>query len=78
MRDLTPVLVVRNIGRLLTLAGAAPRTGAAMRELGEVAGAAVAIRGDRIAWTGPEPRLPEEFAGAPVVDARGAAVLPGL
>lgn len=77
MQDLTP-LVVRNIGRLLTLAGPAPRVGAAMRDLGEVAGAAVAIRGDRIAWVGVERALPAEFAAAAAVDAGGAAVLPGL
>jgi imidazolonepropionase len=58
-------LVVRGIGRLVTEAGP------------PVAGAAVVIRGGRVAWTGPEPDLPAGAAG-PELDAGGACVLPGF
>src|SRR5687768_10216817 len=70
-------LVVRNIGRLATLAGPVPRLGADMSALGLVEGAAVACRDGRIAFAGPELALPEGRA-AVTVDAGGAAVIPGL
>ena len=47
-------LLIRRIGRLATLAGPAPRTGAAMRDLGIRDDAAVAASGGRIAWVGPD------------------------
>ena len=70
-------LVVRNIGRLATLAGPVPRVGAAMGDLGIVERAAVVAAGGRIAYAGPEAGMPAAD-GARTVDAGGAAVLPGF
>lgn len=61
--------LLRGIGRLFTGTAA-----------GTVAGAAVVVDGERIAWAGPEPALPAELAGA--VDAEedcgGGLVTAGL
>jgi imidazolonepropionase len=70
-------LVVLNIGRLATLAGPAPRLGAAMNDLGIVENAAVAVTRGRITFAGPAAGLPAG-AAARTVDAAGAAVLPGF
>jgi imidazolonepropionase len=70
-------LVVRNIGRLATLAGPAPRLGAAMSDLGIVEGAAVVASVGRITYAGPESSMPAVEA-ARTLDAGGAAVLPGF
>ncbi len=58
-------LVVRRIGRLLTMTGR-----------GVLADAAVVVRGGRIAWAGPDAELPA--GGAPELDAGGACVTPGF
>ena len=74
-------LAVRRIGLLATLAGPAPRTGAAMRELGIREDAAVAVAGGRIAWVGPDAELRRgrrPAPGAEELDAAGAAVVPGF
>jgi imidazolonepropionase len=74
-------LVVRRIGRLATLAGPAPRTGAAMRDLGLRTDAAVAVAAGRIAWVGDDQHADSAVALAPagrVLDAAGAAVVPGF
>ena len=74
-------LVVRRIGRLATLAGPAPRTGAAMRDLGLRTDAAVAVAAGRIAWVGDDHHADSAVALAPagrVLDAAGAAVVPGF
>ncbi len=70
-------LVVRNVGLLATLAGPAPRTGAALSDLGLVERAAVAATGGRITYAGPEAGLPPGNAGR-TLDADGAAVVPGF
>jgi imidazolonepropionase len=72
---------VRNIGLLATLAGPAPRTGAAMRDPGLRTEAALAAWGGRIAWVGDELAFDTAVRlapGATVIDARGAAVVPGF
>ena len=72
---------VRRIGRLATLAGPAPRTGAAMRDLGLRADAAVAAAVGRIVWVGDDREFEAGVAlapGATVLDAAGAAVVPGF
>ena len=74
-------LVVRRIGRLATLAGPAPRTGAAMRDLGLRTDAAVAVAAGKIAWVGDDRDADAAVALAPagrVLDAAGAAVVPGF
>jgi imidazolonepropionase len=74
-------LAVRNIGLLATLAGPAPRTGAAMRELAARSEAAVAVAGGRLAWVGRDADFAAAVrlrAGAEEVDAGGGAVVPGL
>ena len=73
-------LVVRRIGLLATLAGPAPRTGAAMRDLGLARDAALAVAGGRIAWVGPDAGFDAAVVlrpGAETLDAGGAAVVPG-
>ena len=72
---------VRRIGLLATLAGPAPRTGAAMSDLGLARDAAIAVAGDRVAWVGPDAGFGAAVAlrpGAETLDAAGAAVVPGL
>jgi imidazolonepropionase len=74
-------LVVRRIGLLATLAGPAPRTGGALAEIGLVADAAVAAQSGRIVFAGPEKDLERTVViapGAQVLDAEGAAVVPGF
>jgi imidazolonepropionase len=79
---MTPAdFLVRNIGRLATLAGPTPRVGAACRDVGLVVGAAVAGFQGRIVYSGPEEGL--DLAVTPaddvlVLDAEGAAVVPGF
>jgi imidazolonepropionase len=70
-------LLVENIGVLATLSGRAPRTGAALRDLGLVDEAAVAVAGGRIVFAGRARDLP---AVEPVetLDAHGGAVVPGF
>ncbi len=68
---------MRNIGRLATLAGPAPRLGRAMNDLQVVENAAVAVSEGRITFAGAAADLPPGPA-ARTVDAGGCAVLPGF
>ncbi|MGE0452498.1 MAG: imidazolonepropionase [Vicinamibacteria bacterium] len=73
--------VVRDAGRLVTLAGPAPRRGAAARELAVIEDGALAARGGRIAWVGRDRELSSSVQprhDAVVLDAGGRAVLPGF
>ncbi len=77
----TADLVVRNIGRLATLAGPALRVGVALGEIGLVERAALAAADGRILYAGPEAGLAAACSVAPaatLLDAAGAAVIPGL
>ncbi|MEB3328784.1 MAG: imidazolonepropionase [Candidatus Sericytochromatia bacterium] len=71
-----------NIGELCTLAGPpGPRRGAALREVGAVRDAAIALAGDRIAWLGPTRDAAAAVTLRPdglLLDARGLTVTPGL
>lgn len=71
---------VRNVGVLASLAGPRPRLGAAMRDLGLIERAALASAAGRIVYVGPDRDLASqvELEDAAVVDAEGAAVIPGL
>ena len=74
-------LVVRNIGALATLAGPCPRTKAALRDLGLVDRAAVAVADGRIVYAGTEADLANAVTLTPrttSIDAGGAAVVPGF
>ena len=76
-----PDLLVRNIGRLFTLAGAVPRTGAALGEPAVREGAALYASAGRITWIGSEASVSREVVlgpGATTIDAEGAAVVPGF
>ena len=73
--------VVRRIGVLATLAGPAPRVGAALRDAGLRTDAALAAASGRIVWMGPDRdlnRVVALAAGATVLDAQAAAVVPGF
>lgn len=73
--------VLRNAGVMATLAGGAPRAGAALGDLAPRTGAALAAREGRIVWMGADAELERSVAprpGAAVLDAHGAAVLPGF
>ena len=73
--------VVKNTSGLATLRGALPRTGAALRELGLIERGALAARGGRIVWAGPEAELAQAVSvqpGAEQLDAQGGLVLPGF
>jgi len=70
-------LLVRDIGVLATLAGPAPRTGAGLRQLGLVEGAAVAVDAGRIVFAGRARDLPA-LEPAHTLDAEGGAVVPGF
>ncbi len=72
---------VRRIGLLATMAGPVPRIGRSMRDLGLLEDAALAAAGGRIVWVGPDDGLPESVrleSDATVLDAGGAAVVPGF
>jgi imidazolonepropionase len=78
---ITADLAVRRIGLLATLAGPAPRTRAAMRDLAIVPDAAVAVAGGRIAWVGPDAdfdAIAKLSPAAEALDAAEAAVVPGF
>jgi imidazolonepropionase len=75
-------LVITDIGELATLArGAIPRTGPAMRELGRIPRAAVAIDRGRFAYVGPEARWRRTIrlrSGGAEWSAQGGTVVPGF
>jgi imidazolonepropionase len=77
---MTSDLVVRNIGRLITPAGGAPRLGSDLGAVREIDAAALVAQEGRITYVGPESRLrPDDIpASAPRLDAEGAVVLPGF
>jgi imidazolonepropionase len=73
--------LVRRVGRLATLAGPIPRTGAAMRDLVLLENAAVAAAGGRIVWVGGDAEAASAVRlrpGGEELDAAGAAVVPGF
>ena len=78
---MTSLLLVRNIGQLLTLRGpAGPRRGEALRELGIVNGGAVLAQDGKIVAAGPAAEVESLDAarGAREIDAAGGLVMPGF
>ena len=74
-------LAVVGAAELLTLRGAAPRLGAALRDPGIVPDGSLAARAGRIVFAGPTADFRREvrmLPGARTVDAGGAVVLPGF
>jgi len=74
-------LIIRHLSTLLTCAGPAPRRGIAQREVGAVNDGAVAAADGTIVFAGPTvecDRLVSPAAGACVIDARGASLVPGF
>ena len=75
-------LVLTDLSEVATLdRGPIPRTGAAMRELGIVRDAAIALDRGRVAWIGPERRLSRAVRrgrGARTVSAAGGVAVPGF
>jgi imidazolonepropionase len=72
---------VRGIGLLVTMAGPCPRLGAALRDVGALADAGVAVFEGRIVWVGPDRDFASSVAlvhGSTVLDAAGGAVVPGF
>ena len=77
---MTHDLVVRNIGRLITPTGRAPRLGPELAAVREIPAAALVAQEGRITYVGPESLLrPDDIPPrAPILDAGGAVVLPGF
>lgn len=72
-------LLIHNIGQLVTLAGPpGPRRGAAMRDLGIITGAVVAMAAGRIVAVGKDADLAATIEPAATLDAGGRAVVPGF
>jgi imidazolonepropionase len=81
----TPYLLLANIGQLLTLRGeAAPRRGAALKEIGVIEDAAVLCSGGKIIAAGPQgavlrdPWLKLNRKKVKELDCQGRVVIPGL
>jgi imidazolonepropionase len=59
------MLVIKNVAQVVTLAaGAVPRRGAEMSELGIIKNGAMIIRGERVTWVGPTQEFPVRRPGA--------------
>lgn len=71
-------LLITNTSRVLTLAGAVPRTGPAMTDLGEVERGAIAVRDGRVAAVGPAGEIERQVEPGLVLDAGGRLALPGF
>jgi len=72
-------LLIYNIGQLITLAGPPePRRGAAMRELGVIEDAAVAVIDGRVAAVGKSTDLRVAVQADGTLDAGGRAAIPGF
>jgi len=73
-------VIVTGCAELLTLRGAVPRRGPAMRDLGVIRDGAIFIRGDRIAAVGPRRRIESlrQTRSAEKIDLGGRVVLPGF
>jgi imidazolonepropionase len=77
------MLVIKNVAQVVTLAaGAVPRRGAEMSELGIIENGAMIIRGERVTWVGPTQDFPVRRPGAEsqILDCIGLEVvaLPGF
>lgn len=72
-------LIISNIGQLVTCASpSGPKRGAAMRDVGILENASVAIAGGQIVRVGESDEIDRDFAGGDVIDAGGRVVCPGF
>lgn len=76
-----PTTILVNIGQLV-IVPKGPVPGTAMHRVEYLTDAALAVRGEKIAWFGQRADLPEEFdpkrPGVETIDAGGGCVIPGL
>jgi imidazolonepropionase len=71
--------VIRHLRQLITCAGAAPRRGAAQRDVAIVADGAVAWDGERIVYAGPDSALSADLANAAdTIEGRARSLVPGF
>ena len=80
-REIKATLLIKNIGQLLTMSGAAPRTGAGMNDLGLIENGGVALAGENILAVGKSDDVQGHSPLAEnctVIDAGGAVVTPGF
>ncbi|QOY37887.1 imidazolonepropionase [Anaerobacillus isosaccharinicus] len=68
-------LLLKNIGQLLPMRSAGPRTGVAMQELEVLEGAVLGIKDGKIAFIGTKD---SEITASEVIDCKGRLVTPGL
>ena len=72
-------LIVTNIGELVTCAsGGKPKRGAAMRDLGLIAGGAVAVKDGSFTAVGHAPDIERDWTADKTIDAGGKVVCPGF
>ncbi len=72
-------LIISNIGELVTCSpGERPKRGTAMKDIGRVEGAAVAIADGLFVGVGSANRILQEFEAARTIDVMGRAVCPGF
>jgi imidazolonepropionase len=76
----TEALVVRGIGCLYTLEGAALKKGRHILpgDLSPIPRAAMVLKNGRIEWTGPEAKLPREYKTLRAENLKGAVVIPAF
>ncbi len=74
-------LLIKNIGQLITMSGAAPRVGAQMSDLGLIENGGIAVSGEEILYVGESEKIEgqaELVEGCRVIDAKGMVVTPGF
>ncbi|MDH4035506.1 MAG: imidazolonepropionase, partial [candidate division Zixibacteria bacterium] len=74
-------LLIKNVGQLITMAGAVPRLGPQMKELGLIEDGGIAVTGDEILAVGLSDEIEgraQLAEGCRVIDACGMVMTPGL
>ncbi|SDD87273.1 imidazolonepropionase [Sporomusa acidovorans] len=72
-------LLIKHAAELITCAGAAPKKGAAMADIGIISDGALVAEAGKIVWVGPTDDLPPDSEEqCEVIDATGQCVMPGF
>ncbi|CQR72856.1 Imidazolonepropionase [Sporomusa ovata DSM 2662] len=72
-------LLIKHAAELVTCAGAAPKMGAAMADIGIIPDGALLAENGKVCWVGPTAELPgQSEAEWEVIDAAGQCVMPGF